>query len=222
MWRVISAGVASIALLVLLAATPSTAAAPPCGPVKAQVKLLKTQVSSLKKQVAALTAENAKLKSNRVRWDLVEFAGGTVLPGGTNVAKAATGDTISLAGSGEARPSAGDAAGGGRFVQRNSVGAEVARGIWNVTGFVKWTPAGGSFEGSADGIGRSSEASAGLLVLNIRLVPDVGAPIAGTLAVHCNFGVDSSITGEEGVSLTLGAVNFEQNGGSTLFYKSGT
>ena len=214
-------GAAVVALTLLLVA-PSTAASPSCArPAGPLVIGLKKQVACLKKQVASLTAENARLKSNRVRFDITEERG-AIIPGGTAVAKdAGTGETISLTASGEARPSAHKAAGGGTFARSNGA-TTIVSGIWYVTGFVSWTPAGGTVGGAVDGIGQLSEASAGLLVLNVHLVPDAGAPSDGTLTVHCNLGVDEQITGEEGVSLTIGSLRFEQAGGATLFHRGGS
>src|SRR5229473_103835 len=71
-----------------------------------------------------------------LRWDLVHFPQGLVLAGGENAATdAASGDILTLTGSGEAAPKKETATGGGTFVHSHANGTEVAHGVYKVTGF---------------------------------------------------------------------------------------
>ena len=155
-----------------------------------------------------------------VRWDLVQIAQGVVLPGGTDAGRdAGTGDTILMTGSGDAEPAEGNAAGGGTFVHRHANGTEVAHGVYVVTGFLSWDPAGGTLEGTGltDGVGRIEEESSGILTLVVRLFPSGGGHADAVLGVNCNLpGATESIT--EGITLAVGNLRFVQNGGATLLH----
>jgi len=71
-----------------------------------------------------------------LRWDIVTVNSGVVVAGGTALSKdAATGDTVSLTGSGQANPEERTAAGGGTFVHRHADGTVFASGAFVVTGF---------------------------------------------------------------------------------------
>jgi hypothetical protein len=66
-----------------------------------------------------------------LRWVLIQIVQGVVLAGGTDVAKdAASGDKISLTGSGEVRPESHKATGGGTFVHQHANGSEVGHGAY--------------------------------------------------------------------------------------------
>lgn len=152
-----------------------------------------------------------------VRWDLVQIVQGT-LPGGVDVATdPTTGDSISLTGSGSSKPSEGDATGGGTFVHRNAKGKKVASGVYIVTGFVSWQPANGVLPPVADGIGHAEEASAGILTMNVTLVPESGSPVPGVLSVDCNL-PGATFVIVEGVTLQVGPFHFVQALGATLFH----
>src|SRR6266849_6179739 len=107
------------------------------------------------------------------RYDLIQIVQGTVLSGGSDQATDATShDSVTLTGSGQFKPGARDATGGGTFVHRHANGSEVAHGVWVVTGFVSWTPAGGFLPSFlTDGIGEVSEASAGIVTIHVELKP---------------------------------------------------
>ncbi len=156
-------------------------------------------------------------KGHDVRWDLAQVIQGTALAGGTDVGRdAATGDTVSLTGSGDAEAAEGNAAGGGTFLHRNARGAEVAHGVYVVTGFLNWEEAGGTLP-AADGIGHADEASAGILTLMVRLFPSGGGHTDAVLGVHCALpGATAQI--EEGITLAIGKLHFVQHGGVTLFH----
>ncbi len=151
---------------------------------------------------------------------------GVVVPGGTDVAidlanDTFKGDTVSLTGSGFARPDKGTASGGGTFVHRHSKGTLVARGVYAVTGFNSFQNAGGSLVGTGltDTIGRLDETTGGVLSLQVSLFPDGGTPHAAVLGVHCQLPGSSPAT-EEGVTLSIPdfGVNFVQSSGATLFH----
>lgn len=167
--------------------------------------------------VAPSSAQQRQALGHHVRFDLVQIVQDTVLAGGADVGHDATsGDRVELTGSGEFKPGTGGAAGGGTFVHRRADESEVAHGIWVVTGFASWTPGGGSLP-LADGIGEASEASAGIVTLNVRLIPEGGAPLSAILEVHCLL-PGASIDTEEGIRLIVGPFVFEQDGGGTLFH----
>src|SRR3990172_3976952 len=74
-----------------------------------------------------------------IRWDLVQFVGGVILVGGSDVSTdAETGDTVKLTGSGHAEPLEHEAAGGGTFVHKNEDGKTLAKGAYYVTDFRGW------------------------------------------------------------------------------------
>jgi len=155
-----------------------------------------------------------------LRWDLVRFPQGLVLAGGENMAKdAATGDILTLTGSGEAAPETETATGGGTFVHKHADGTEVAHGVYKVTGFRSFRAAGGSLAptGLADGIGTIAQTTGGLLIMNIAAMPSTGGSVAGVLGVDCAVpGVEFPI--EEGVHLDVLTFHFKQSGGFTLFH----
>src|SRR5216684_5579020 len=74
---------------------------------------------------AVLAEGDDRQEVELLRWDLVQIVQGTVLAGGTDVGRdAATGDTVSLTGSGEARPHKHRATGGGTFLHKHANGSE--------------------------------------------------------------------------------------------------
>lgn len=168
------------------------------------------------------------LGHEKVRWDLIQLGGTgsttTALPGGTDVGlDAVTGDTVEVTGSGIVRPDSGDVTGGGTFVHKHSDGSVFARGFYVVTDFVSWEQRAGTFPAPNDGVGHLSEASAGVLVLDILAFADGGPAggIPGVLSIHCHF-PDTPQADEEGIELTatVGGTTFHftQHGGVTLFH----
>jgi len=153
------------------------------------------------------------------RYDLVQVVQLTVLSGGSDQATdATTHDTVTLTGSGQFKPGAGDATGGGTFVHRHADGSEVAHGVWLVTGFVSWQNLGGSLAGTplTNGIAHNGDETAGIVTLTVRLLPAGGSAVSGVLEVHCHLPGASPPT-EEGVVLKVGPFNFTQSGGLTVF-----
>ena len=175
--------------------------------------------------VAAVTpglAQSKRARGHNVRWDLALLqppeSPTTAIVGGTNTGRdAATGDTVELTGSGNAIPARRDATGGGTFVHKHENGEEVAHGFYLVTGFVSWDRRPGTFPLPNDGIGHASQASAGLLSLNVRFFPSGGSPADGVLTIHCHF-PDTPGPNDEGISLVIGPFNFVQAGGVTVFH----
>ena len=154
-----------------------------------------------------------------VRWDLVQIVQGTALAGGVNVGiNAANGDTFTLTGSGAAEPAEADAAGGGIIVDHIVATNVNSTGVYVVTGFISWQPGGGQLQ-AVDGIGRTSEASAGILKMTIRIFLPSGAFRDGTLTVNCRL-PGATVDVEEGIQLTIAGapINVEQHGGITLFH----
>jgi hypothetical protein len=164
------------------------------------------------------------------RWDLIQIGVGmTALAGGTDTSRdAATGETISLTGSGQFRPSARTASGGGTFVHKRADGTEVAHGVYIVSSFRNFRLGGGTPPPVTDGIltPRLGTPQSGVLRLGIRLVPDVngkpGPARRATLRVFCHFkgnrlGLEES---DEGIQLGTGNLHFRQveGQGFTVFH----
>jgi hypothetical protein len=167
--------------------------------------------------IAATALARPRAHQRTVRWDLVQVVQGTALAGGADVAKdAATGDTFTLTGSGNAEPAEREAAGGGTIVHHFANGRPDAAGVYVVTGFHGWQPGGGQLP-IADGIGEVSETSAGVLTLAIRIFRASGGFSDATLTVNCRL-PGATVDVEEGIELSVGAFNAKQNGGVTLFH----
>jgi hypothetical protein len=169
-----------------------------------------------------------------VRWDLVQFPGGVIAVGGTDVSTdTETGDTVDLTGSGQAEPAEGEAAGGGTFVHRNAAGATLAEGAYYVIHFVSWRRlAGGSLDatGLIDGIGNGPganpnehEPTSGVLKLRVHFVPVVdGTPqpgVNGLLIIYCHLPGTFEFV-PEGVQVKVPSfgLNFKPTSGNTLFH----
>ena len=88
-----------------------------------------------------------------------------------------------------------------------------------MTGFVSWDRRTGTFPLPNDGVGHASQASAGLLTLDITAFPDGGpaAGVPGVLTIHCHF-PDTPGPGDEGFTLDISSFHFEQAGGVTVFH----
>lgn len=170
-----------------------------------------------------------------VRWDLVQFPGGIVAAGGTDISTdAATGETVELTGSGQAEPGEGEAAGGGTFVHKDAAGATLAEGGYYVIDFVSWRRlAGGSLDptGLIDGIGNGPGASpneheptSGVLKLRVHFVPVVnGTPqpgVNGLLIINCHLPGTFEFV-PEGVQVKIPSfdLNFKPTSGFTLFHR---
>ena len=158
----------------------------------------------------------------KVRWDFVQIGGAgptlTGLPGGTDIGRdAATGDTVELTASGIVVPFRGDVTGGGTFLHKHADGSVFARGFYVLTGFVSWERRPGTFPLPNDGVGHLANASAGVLVVNIRAFPDGGPSADGVLTIFCHF-PDTPGPNDEGFTLDVASFHFVQAGGITLFH----
>jgi hypothetical protein len=158
----------------------------------------------------------------KVSWDFIQFGGTgstmTALPGGANTGlDATTGDTVQLTGSGIVKPFDGDVTGGGTFVHKHADGSVFAQGFYVLTGLVSWERRLGTFPLPNDGVGHLADASAGVLVVNVRAFPDGGSPLDGVLTIFCHF-PDTPGPNDEGFNLNIASFHFVQAGGFTLFH----
>ncbi len=156
-----------------------------------------------------------------LRWDLVQIIQGTVLVGGLVRARdAATGDVVTLSGSGEARPDDRTAAGGGTFVHHHADGSEV-HGVYVVTAFNSFKNGHGSLAPTPlqDGIGHKNQTDSGILSLGIKAFPATGGSIEAKLGVECALPGDTS-GAVEGITLDILTFDFRQvpEGGFTVFH----
>ena len=152
-----------------------------------------------------------------VRWDLAQIVQGTALAGGSDTATdAATGDTFTLTGSGDAEPAEGDAAGGGT-IKHHFAATNVDRfAVYVVTAFISWQRTGGELP-AADGIGHAWEASAGVLKMAIRIFRATGGFADAVLTVNCHL-PGATLDVPEGVELQVGGFDARPTGGVTLFH----
>src|SRR5713226_2296599 len=157
-----------------------------------------------------------------LRWDLVQIIQGTVLTGGlVRATDAATGDVVTLTGSGEARPDDRTAAGGGTFVHQHADGSPVANGVYVVTAFSSFKNGHGSLIPTPlqDGIGHKNRTDSGILSLGITGFLAPGGSIQATLGVECALPGDTS-GAVEGITLDVLTFHFRQvpGGGFTVFH----
>jgi hypothetical protein len=172
--------------------------------------------------------------SGFVRWDLPQFQANYVIAGGEDVSTdEATGDTLTVTGTGQAEPAEHEAAGGGTFVHRHADGSFAAKGIYRVIGFVSWTPlSGGTFAGTGlvDAIGNGtgavpneSEEGSGILVLRVQFVRlRNGEPVGsvnGRLRINCHL-PGTTVFVPEGVVVRIPSFDlvFRPTSGVTLFH----
>jgi hypothetical protein len=169
-----------------------------------------------------------------VRWDFPQFLANYVVMGGEVVSTdEATGDTITLTGSGQAEPFEDEAAGGGTFVHRHDDGSIAASGIFRVIHFIRWTPLfGGSLAGTGlvDAIGNGtgaipdeSEEHSGILVMKVQFVAlKDGQPtgsVNGRLRINCHL-PGTTVFVPEGVVVRVPSFDlvFRPTSGVTLFH----
>jgi hypothetical protein len=103
------------------------------------------------------------------------------------------------------------------FVHTPADGTVFARGYYLLTGLVSWERRVGTFPLPNDGVGHLTEASAGILKVNIRAFPDGGSPVDGVLTIFCHF-PDTPGPNDEGFTLDIATFHFTQAGGVTLFH----
>ena len=141
-----------------------------------------------------------------LRWDIVSLtSGGVLLAGGSATStSSATGDTLTLTGTGQAEPAELEAAGGGRFVHRAKDGTVLTRGVYTVTGFKSFTPESGSLVGVGvvDAIGQLNESHSGILTVRVAFWVHGKLAARGVLRVFCALpGAPAGL--EEGVTASV-------------------
>jgi hypothetical protein len=137
------------------------------------------------------------------RWDIVnlDFAAGTVSPGGVASALANDGSKITLTGSGTFERGE-DASGGGTWKTFSSAGVLTGSGTYGVTGFVSFALAPGTL-GAVDLIGNVADARAGLATLRISYSDGS----KGVLVISCHLtGTPDSVF--EGITVSKGFTDF--------------
>src|SRR3954463_3325520 len=177
--------------------------------------------------LAATSAVGDHPRAKIVRWDLVEIANGTAVAGGVNVATdPASGESLTITGSGHVRPRSHQAFGGGTYVFKDRDGNEIETGSYQVTKFISFRRLrGGNFAatGLIDGIGDPNEASSGIMVVKVHAVAEGAPPEEGVdavLEVHCHLPETVADT-FEGVRITVDDQVFQPDPdrhGVTLFH----
>ncbi len=146
--------------------------------------------------------------NDQFRWDLisVNFANGTVSAGGHDSAKANDGSEITLTGSGTFLSNSGNpqpVTGGGAWETFDSFGVSSGSGTYEVTGFVSFILAAGTFPLTTDDIGNKADAHGGLAVLQIAFSDGS----EGVLTVSCHItGTPDSVF--EGITVTKDFVDY--------------
>ena len=164
-----------------------------------------------------LPATAAGSQNSLMRWDLisVDFVALTASAGGTASASANDNSKITLTGTGTFRSNSGNSqnvTGGGTW--ETSTGS----GTYEVTGFVSYVVAPGTFPLAHDNIGNPADARAGLAVLKISY--NDGSD--GVLTVSCTIaGTPAAVF--EGITATKGYVDYLRpdvpgNNNRTLFH----
>lgn len=144
-----------------------------------------------------------------IRWDIIsiDFAAGTLGPGGVASARAADGSKITLRGRGRFSVPEDDdddasASGRGTWVTSDPAGNVTGRGTYRVTGLVDWDLAPGTPPPLVDTIG-GGKPSAGLAVLRIRYSDHSD----GILVISCHLvGTPDSVF--EGITASKGFVDY--------------
>ena len=157
--------------------------------------------------IAAAVAPAGAHTVRLVRWDVVKRSGhppALVAGGSARATDPATGDTLTLTGTGQAEPRQRAAAGGGSFIHRHADGTSCCRGVYLVTGFVSFTQGPGSLAGTGilDAIGDREQATSGVLRVRVKLVHADGMVAEGTLTI--SGALPGAPAGSlEGVQLTV-------------------
>jgi len=152
--------------------------------------------------IPGVSAKTAGLQNALMRWDIisVDFVTLTASAGGTASAFANDNSKITLTGTGTFRSNSGNSqnvTGGGTW--ETSTGS----GTYEVTGFVSYVVAPGTFPLAHDNIGNPADARAGLAVLKISY--NDGSD--GVLTVSCTIaGTPAAVF--EGITATKGYVDY--------------
>lgn len=157
------------------------------------------------------TGAGAGSNNHKFRWDIVSInfttSPPTVSAGGTASAQAQDLSKITLTGTGTFRSNPGNpqgVTGGGAWTTYAPDGTTMTgHGTYDVTGFVSFTLAPGTFPPFTDAIGISTDGHAGLAVLQIAYSDGS----EGVLVVSCHFvGTPDSVF--EGVTASKGFVDY--------------
>lgn len=164
-------------------------------------------------------ATAAGAQNSLMRWDIisVNFTTFTASPGGMASASANDNSKITLTGTGTFRSNSGKSqavTGGGTW----TIDAPAGSGTYEVTGFVSFVVAPGTFPLPNDNIGNAADARAGLAVLKIAYSDGSD----GVLIVSCQLG-GTPATVFEGITATKGYVDYLRpdvpgNDNRTLFH----
>ncbi len=137
----------------------------------------------------ALFVTHASAAGQKYRWDIisVDFATGTVNPGGIASAIAQDSSSITLTGEGTFNAASDfgnrDVTGGGTWQTFDPNGTPTASGTYQVTGFVSFTVAPGTPPLPNDNIGDRVDNRAGLLFVTI----EYSDGSTGVLTVSCHL-----------------------------------
>ena len=133
-----------------------------------------------------------------------------------DIAKAADGDRIELAGQGTFDVNARSVTGGGDFTHRNAGGTVLASGTWSAKQFITFQDYG---NGTPQGLPENTEG--GRFVLRVHVSPaGGGSGHDAILQVNCQLGTPPAGT-EEGFTLAIqDAINFNKKvSGVTVFVR---
>jgi hypothetical protein len=154
--------------------------------------------------IPGVSAKTAGLQNALMRWDIisVDFVTLTASAGGTASAFANDNSKITLTGTGTFRSNPGNSqavTGGGTW----TIDAPTGSGTYEVTGFVSYVVAPGTFPLAHDNIGNPADVRAGLVVLKISY--NDGSD--GVLILSCHFtGTPDAVF--EGVTASKGVVDY--------------
>ena len=125
-----------------------------------------------------------------------------------NVARAPSGDMVSITGTGTFSVDPKSASGSGTFTHTNSQGKVLASGTWTATELLSFQSYGC---GVVLGMPIPANFCGGKLQLRVTLTPTVGMPHEAILWVYCIIGPNPPNSAEEGVRLLVpGVINFNQ------------
>jgi hypothetical protein len=151
---------------------------------------------------------SASASNHHMRWDIisVNFSTLTLSAGGIASARANDNSKITLTGSGTFRSNSGDpqdVTGGGTWETFGMGGASTGSGMYQVTGFVRFEVAPGTFPLQHDNVGNPADVRAGLLVVGVAYSDGS----EGTLVVSCHIvGTPDAVF--EGVTASKGFVDY--------------
>ena len=138
---------------------------------------------------SALFVTRTSAAGQKYRWDIisVDFAAGTLGPGGSASATAIDGSKITLTGEGTFNAASNfgnrDVTGGGTWQAFDPSGTPTGSGTYQVTGFVSFTTVPGNPAPLKDLIGNPANARAGLLFVTIAYSDGS----TGVLTVSCHL-----------------------------------